>query len=207
MVTRTILAIIVFGLLSVPTVAHARMYCFKSALEPGATGGGKVRIAGFTIEVRPVPDLDEGMLCHASVTSPKGETIYSSDDWGVEIDAVTGKDVNGDGEPDAVLVSFSGGAHCCWIYHVISLGKKPGLIREFENQDTASFEDLKGNGQIEIVIRDGTFDSGLGLVHAFSVFPLLIVQLRGSEFHDVSSNFWPVFKKEIQKERAGLNDQ
>lgn len=125
----------------------------------------------------------------------------------MEIDPATGRDINGDGQPDAVLVSFSGGAHCCWTYHIVSLGKKPGLIREFENRDTASFKDLLGNGQIEILIRDGGFDFGFGLDHAFSVFPLLIVQLKGAEFQDVGPKFWPVFEKEILHERGKLSNQ
>jgi len=99
------------------------MYCYQ----PGAAGGGKVKVAGFSIEVKPFPDPDDSefTLCQASVTSPNGKIVYSTNDWGAEIDHVTGKDVNGDGEPDAVLVSYSGGAHCCWTYHIISLGKKP----------------------------------------------------------------------------------
>jgi transglutaminase-like putative cysteine protease len=52
--------------------------------------------------------------------------VFEHDEWGMEIDPITGKDVNGDGYPDAVLVSFSGGAHCCWTYHIVSLGKNPG---------------------------------------------------------------------------------
>jgi len=184
------------------------MYCYQKVTEPGATGGGKILVNGFTIEVKPIPaDVPGYMVCQATVTSPEGKIVYEKDEWGMEIDPVTGKDVNGDGQPDAVLVSFSGGAHCCWTYHIVSLGKNPGLIREFENRSTASFTDLRGDGHIEILIRDGSFDEGFRLDHAFSVFPLLIVQLKGKEFVDVGSQHWPVFEKEIQKKRSKLNDQ
>jgi hypothetical protein len=181
------------------------MYCYQKVLNPGATGGGVVRVNGFTIEVKPSPVSGE-MTCHATVRSPKGTIIFEHNEWGIEIDPVTGKDVNGDGQPDAVLVSFSGGAHCCWTYHIISLGKKPGLIREFENRSTASFEDLMGDGQIEILIRDGGFDEGFGLSHPFSPFPLFILRLNGSKFEDVSSKFWRVFEKEIRKQRSKLKE-
>lgn len=122
----------------------------------------------------------------------------------MEIDPITGKDVNGDGYPDAVLVSFSGGAHCCWTYSIFSLGRYPGLVAEFENRSTASFADLGGNGGVEILIRDGTFDEGFGLSHAFSPFPLLIVQLKGAKFEDVGAKYWRVFEKQILKERSKL---
>jgi hypothetical protein len=183
------------------------MYCYQKVTEPGATGGGKLQVAGFSIEVKPIPDPDvpDNTLCQASITDPDGKLVYSFEDWGAEIDGISGKDVNGDGQPEVVLVSYSGGAHCCWTYHIISLGEKPGLLREFENQNTASFEDLKGNGQIEIVIRDGGFDY-VFLPHAFSPFPLLIVRLEGTEFIDLSSEFWPMFEKEINEQRDHLSD-
>lgn len=205
--TRIFLALIIAGLLAPCALGETRIYCYQKVIEPGAAGGGKIQVAGFTIEVKPIPDSDdaERAVCRATVTAPNGKLVYSFNEWGAEIDQVTGKDINGDGEPDAVLVSYSGGAHCCWTYHIVSLGKKPGLLREFENQDTASFDDLKGNGEVEIVIRDGGFDFGFGLDHAFSVFPMLIVQLRGIEFFDVSSEFWPMFEKEINEKRDSLS--
>jgi len=206
--TRGFLVLATLIGLFVPCALADRMYCYQKVIEPGADGGGRIHVSGFTIEVKPIPDpnVSGNTLCQASVTGPEGKIVYSFDDWGAEIDRISGKDINGDGEPDVVLVSYSGGAHCCWTYHIISLGKKPGLIREFENRDTASFEDLKGNGQLEIVIRDGTFDFGFGLDHASSVFPVLIVQLQGSEFLDVSSDFWPTYEKEIQQARENLTD-
>jgi len=206
--TQIFFAVIVAGLLAPCALAETRIYCYQKVVDPGATGGGRVQIADFTIEVKPIADPDDpdNTLCGANVTAPNGKTVYSSRASGAEIDLVTGKDVNGDGEPEAVLVTYSGGAHCCWTYHIISLGKKPGLIREFENRDTASFEDLRGNGEVEIVIRDGTFDFGFGLDHATSVFPILVVQLRGSEFVDVSRDFWSTYEDEIQEAQENLSD-
>jgi len=208
--TRTLLVLIILGLFAPRVFAgNSKMYCYQKVIEPGAAGGGKVQVAGFTIEVKPItePQDSDNMVCHASVTSSKGRTVYSIDEWGAGIDPVTGKDVNGDGEPEAVLVSYSGGAHCCWAYHIISLGKTPGLIAEFENRNRASFEDLKGDGRYELVIWDGSFDEGFGLAHAFSVFPRLIVRLRGSEFADVSSDFWPKYRKDVEHARKEVDEK
>lgn len=184
------------------------MYCYHEVFERDALEGGTVQVNGFKIEVKPVNDPDgaDSVSCRATVTSPKGKVVYQQSDWGMEIDPITGKHINGDGEPDAVLVDYSGGAHCCWTYDVVSLGKNPGLIGKFYNRDTASFSDLRGDGQIEISIRDGSFDFGFGLDHASSVFPLLIVQLRGTNFQDVGSECWPIFKKAIQQERRKLDN-
>lgn len=207
-ICHMLVGVFALGLLLTSAFADNRMYCYQKVMEPGATGGGKILVNGFTIEVKPIAaDVPGYMVCQATVTSPEGKTVYEKEEWGMEIDPVTGKDVNGDGQPDAVLVSFSGGAHCCWTYHIISLGENPGLIREFENRATASFTDLRGDGHIEILIRDGSFDEGFRLDHSLSVFPLLIVRLMGKEFVDVGSRFWPVFEKEIQKKRTELNEQ
>jgi len=206
---RSLVALFVFGLCTTYAFAGNPLSCHQKVTERGATGGGKVQVNGFTVDVKPIPDptVPGHMDCHVSVTSPQGKVVYEDSDWGMEIDPITGSDINGDGQPSAVLVGFSGGAHCCWTYHIISLGKKPGLIREFENRAPASFKDLQGNGQVEILIRDGSFDEGFGLDHAFSVFPLLIVQLKGTKFQDVGPEFWPVFEAEIQQARDKLTNQ
>lgn len=189
--------------------AKERMYCYQKVVEPGATGGGLVRVKGFTVEVKPIQDPEDidDRACRATIRSAKGETVFEHNDWGMEIDPITGKDVNGDGDADAVPVSFSGGAHCCWTYYIVSLGKNPGLIAKFENRSTASFKDLNGDGKVEILIRDGSFDDGFRLNHAFSPFPLLIVRLRRTKFEDVGSKFWPVYEKEIRKERSKVKDK
>jgi hypothetical protein len=186
--------------------AKDRSYCHRSVTETTAKGGGSVRIRGFTVEVKPAPDPDDSdsTICQASVRSPQGKTIFEFQEWGLEINPVTGKDVNGDGSPDAVFNAFSGGAHCCWTYFIVSLGKNPGLLAKFENNSTASFNSLTQDGKIQILIRDGTFDEAFGLGHPFSPFPPLIVRLNGSQFEDVGPQFWSIYKNEIQQARAKL---
>jgi len=189
--------------------AGGRMYCYQDVMKRVATGGGTVRLNGFTVQVKAVPDptMPGDSTCRGSITSAQGKLVFEEEDWGMEIDPISGSDINGDGQPDAVLTAYSGGAHCCWTYYIVSLGARPRIIRKFENQDTASFSDLRGNGETEILIRDGSFDFGFGLDHVFSVFPLLIVQLKGTSFQDVGSQFWPVFDQEISRAQAKLTDK
>jgi len=208
-VARGFVLLAIFGLSAAYLPATERMYCFQNVMKNVAEGGGVVHVNGLTVEVKPIPDPDVPgfMTCQATIRNSDGKTIFNNTDWGMEIDPITGRDVNGDGIPDAVLVSFSGGAHCCSTYHIVSLGENPGLIAEFGDRATASFEDLNGNGKTEILIRDGGFDEGFGLSHPFSPFPLLIVQLDGAKFHDVGSRFWRVYEKEIQRNYAKLKDE
>jgi hypothetical protein len=184
------------------------MYCHRNAPAPGATGGGCVHVNGFTVEVKPIQDSDDSdsTICEAIIRSPQGKIVFEYQDWDLEIDSITGKDVNGDGFPDAVFAAFSGGAHCCWTYFIVSLGKDPGLLAKFENNSSASFKSLGKNAKVEILIRDGTFDEFFGLGHPFSPLPLLIVRLNGSQFEDVGSQFWSIYKGEIQQARGKLKD-
>lgn len=194
-----------FASCATPTLAQGPQYCD----EIGFMAGGKIQVNGFSIEAKriPEPDVKDYTICHVSIASPQGKVVYEGNDASFEFDAVTGKDVNGDGQPDAVIEGYSGGAHCCWAYDIVSLGKTPGLIREFTNRAPATFTDLDGNGQIEISILDGSFDEGFKLDHAMSVFPRLIVQLKGKRFEDVGPAFWPIFQKDIDKKRGHLSAQ
>lgn len=205
--SRVGLTLVLFmsALCAAPAFAQGPAYCE----EIGYMAGGTIQVHGFSIELKSVPESPGSWytICRARVVSPEGKTVYEQKDWSFQIDSATGKDINGDGQPDAVLIGYSGGAHCCWAYDIISLGKTPGLIRGFTNRAPATFSDLRGNGQIEISIPDGSFDEGFRLDNPFSVFPQLIVQLKGTHFEDVDPQFWPIFQKEIDKKRSDLTAQ
>jgi hypothetical protein len=204
------LTLVAVCLATISASGRERLYCHQHVVSPGAAGGGAIHTHGFSVEVAPtaqnIDDPGSG-TCHATIRSPQGETVFEETEWGIEIDPVTGQDVNGDGQPDAVLASYTGGAHCCWTYHIIPLGKQPWVVRDFGSQTPASFQDLEGDGRIEILIRDGEFDGGFGLNHVFSVFPLMILRLHGTKFEDVTAQFWRILEKEIQDEHSKLNPQ
>ena len=204
------LTLVAFCLATISASGKERLYCRQQVVSPGAIGGGVIHTHGFSVEVAPTaqnPDDPGFGTCHATIRSPQGQTVFEETEWGIEIDPVTGQDVNGDGQPDAVLTSYSGGAHCCWTYHIIRLGKQPRVVREFGSRTPASFRDLEGDGRIEILVRDGEFDEAFGLNHAFSVFPLMILRLHGTKFEDDTAQFGRILEKEIQDERSKLNPQ
>jgi len=206
---RIFLALAALCLSPLLLCAKSRMYCYQKLGKDGGfvgTGGGVVHTNGFTIEVKPSSDRDLAS-CHATIMSPKGETVFKLDEWGIDVDPVTGKDINESGYPDAVLTSFSGGAHCCSKYYFISLGSKPGLVRAIDGARDVTFKDLNRDGRTEILLRDGSFDEHFGIGHPYSPFPLLIVLLRGDKFEDVGSQFWGEFEKEILALRRGLKAQ
>ncbi|OFV95528.1 MAG: hypothetical protein A3F68_07760 [Acidobacteria bacterium RIFCSPLOWO2_12_FULL_54_10] len=154
-------------------------------------------MSGFTIEVRPEIN-PEYMNCFATVRSPKGDVIFEINDYGMDIASISGNDINGDGQPEAVIEAFSGGAHCCWTYYFVSLGQNPGLITKLENNHLVTFEDLNVDGVMEFLVRDGSFD----YFHSSFVdspSALLILRLDGKEFHDVGSEFRKIYDESISK--------
>lgn len=70
-----------------------------------------------------------------------------------------GTDITGLGKPNLILIEFSGGAHCCFTFHVVELGSSPQEIAsiEAEHSDYAHFEDLNHDGTYEFVGWDYTF--------------------------------------------------
>ena len=106
-----------------------------------AFGEGTVtrQVAGFQVSIAPHRDEEDPDRpeCSAVIRSPDDKVIFSEHDAGFAM--ILAGDVNGDGIPDVVLEAFSGGAHCCWSYHIVSLGAEPGVLRTFENQYPVKF--------------------------------------------------------------------
>jgi hypothetical protein len=48
-------------------------------------------------------------------------------------------DLDADGVPDLLVVSYSGGAHCCWTYTVLRLGDEPAETLHLDAANGASF--------------------------------------------------------------------
>lgn len=70
-----------------------------------------------------------------------------------------GTDVTGGGIPDAIVWSWSGGAHCCLKFQVLQLGKRLSDVADIDAEDSvdAHFADLKHDGHYEFVGRDWNF--------------------------------------------------
>jgi hypothetical protein len=88
---------------------------------------------------------------------------------------LTGTDINGDGLPDVIVSTWSGGAHCCYSTAVYSVGEdvKPILVLETGNCGPGEFEDLDGNGTREFVTCDDRW-AYLHCSFADSPFPRVI---------------------------------
>jgi hypothetical protein len=165
----------------------------------GAVGAETKKINGFIISIHRYPNqkkfLDE---CAARVVGSNGKTVFSAHDHGIEIVPISGQDLNGDGEPEAVIEGYSGGLHCCWTYWIVSLGTRPRRLATIYNERAVKFTKER-DGRVLIETLDGRFDYFDDLCHACTVFPSVYLRLHDDHLEDVSSEFWPDYQKEIDK--------
>jgi hypothetical protein len=79
-------------------------------------------------------------------------------DFFASLDALTGQDITGDGTPDVVIETYSGGAHCCFSTVVYELG--PVLFKALESPMSncgGRLTDLNGDGILEFDTCDDIF--------------------------------------------------
>ena len=90
--------------------------------------------------------------------SKDGDILVELQDCWIAIGSETGQDLTNDGDPDAVLSMFSGGAHCCFSTHAYNLGSAitPVFISDWTNCP-GGFEDLNHDGVAEFITCDDTF--------------------------------------------------
>lgn len=161
-----------------------------------------MKAKGFVVRLAPFgPGDDEP--CRAQVIDSRGKIVFSATDWGLSV-AMTGEDVNGDGLPDIVLEGFSGGAHCCWTYYIVSLGRHPGLLVKFENETGAAFKVNPSIGRIEIHTGDGAFDY-FESPHANSPIPDVYLRIDGNKLVDISREHIADYDNRILKLNAGIS--
>ena len=75
-----------------------------------------------------------------------------------------GNDITGDGTPDLVVQEYSGGAHCCSTWRIVSLfspptSSPPTVLLELDNGHSPNFpfRDFDGDGVFEVQRDDWTF--------------------------------------------------
>ncbi len=94
-----------------------------------------------------------------------------------------GEDITGDGTPDLLLIEYTGGAHCCYLAHVIALEDPPRPVAVIDALHTyPSFRDLRGVGVRNVVLHDWTF-AYWRAPYADSPAPRVILTPRGEAYH------------------------
>jgi hypothetical protein len=84
---------------------------------------------GYEISLGPARNAagGGGDDCTAAIYNAAGKVVFRTTGFGVIFDEDhTGDDFDGDGKPEVVFMTDeSGGAHCCWVYNIVSRAPKP----------------------------------------------------------------------------------
>ncbi|HEV2114223.1 MAG TPA: hypothetical protein VGR50_08730 [Terriglobales bacterium] len=160
---------------------------------------------GYVAQVAPAGDDAHAGECHASITTDTAKTVFELFEREIAINPISGKDVNADGVPDAVIETHPAAGKCCWNYYVFSLGQSPGLLRQFSTSVALNFEDKLGDGKVEIWTRDFAFDGVDNFPHAESPAPLIFFRMHGTTVNNVSQLFWQDYEREINETRSYIS--
>jgi len=101
---------------------------------------------GYEISLGPARNYEEtGSKCTAAIYNQAGKVVFRTSGFNVVFDEeLTGEDFDGDGKPEVVFRTDTGGGnHCCWGYIVFSLWPKPHKLFEISMEGKVDFEKNK----------------------------------------------------------------
>jgi hypothetical protein len=98
---------------------------------------------------------------HGIVTIASEGEVLVQHEWVVDIGDLSGTDITGEGNPDIIIQTFSGGAHCCFDTFLYDLGSHlveiPIPPSPGGNYPPGCFRDLDEDGIYEFVHYDDSF--------------------------------------------------
>lgn len=124
-------------------------------------------VAGCTVRV--YMDRSTGWSRPMQVRISSGGITYATiEEQVVELGATDGtrstrigigEDINGDKAPDLIVTQYSGGAHCCFSYTIVTFdGPGPRVIAHIPAEDGgAAFADVDGDGVLEVRVQEQAF--------------------------------------------------
>jgi len=125
--------------------------------------------------------------------------------WATAIDPLTGTDLTGEGTPDLVVQSFTGGAHCCFQTLVYDLGVAlTPVLRTPPSNCLGKFEDVDRDGRREFVTCDDLFAYAY-CPFAFSPMPKVVLAYeRGRGFVPAGPRFAAAYADDIAAHTRAL---
>jgi hypothetical protein len=133
------------------------------------------------------PEVSPAGMCDCLLAVYRGDTLVLTIGTPGAIEALTiaapsGRDIDGDGLPDLIVSSWSGGAHCCYATTVYSIGAaaRVTLAIDTGNCGQGDFADLDGDRVLEFVTCDDQFAYAY-CPFAVSPFPTVVLGYDRSE--------------------------
>jgi hypothetical protein len=106
---------------------------------------------------------------------------------------------------DLIVETFSGGAHCCYVYYIMHLGPRlhPLLVFNARDYDRIDFRDLDHDGRQEIIAQDDTFAF---YDYSFAASPELpfVFRYERGRYRDATASFRWLVKADQEKAERQL---
>jgi hypothetical protein len=158
---------------------------------------------GYEISLGPARNVTETELaCTAAIYNSAGHVVFRTNGFNVVFDQdLTGEDFDGDGKPDVVFRTDTGGGnHCCWGYVIFSLSPKPHKLFEIAMEGRVDFEKGKDG---EMVIWERVSVPGAFFISmAGRPFAEKVLRVREGKLAEVTPEFCGT--KDVRIERDYL---
>jgi hypothetical protein len=142
---------------------------------------------GATITVRSVPPNELRQACEVSVRDRSGKAIFEDRGFSTRIDPATGRDIDNDGQPDAVVaVDTVGGTPGGWEYPVITFAPRPQVVVKLPSA-VFDFETKPGKTLIWTLATFEGFGSNASDVTTVAT----VREFRSSGFIEVTPDYCP----------------
>jgi len=108
-------------------------------------------------------------------------------------------DVDGDGQEEAIVLHYTGGAHCCFEYFVVATTPQGPVVLDSFSLGNASIEqvmDITADGRAELLTWDDRLAYFDALPYAFSPFLPLVLCWRDGAFQDCTARFPELLRAE-----------
>jgi hypothetical protein len=157
---------------------------------------------GYEISLGPARNgVESETPCTAAIYNGSGHVVFRTSGFNVVFDQVlTGQDFDGDGKPDVVFRTDTGGGnHCCWGYVIFSLSPKPHKLFEIAMEGRVDFEKHKDGKMViwEIVGVPGDFTTMAG-----RPFAAKVMKVEEGKLVDVTPEYCGT--KDVRLERGYL---
>ncbi len=128
-----------------------------------------------------------------------GRSIFTLDE-DLRIESVTFEDLKGNGEKSAIILSYTGGAHCCFIMYIGEINNGSFVLTDTISWGDSMYEpkDLNNDGKMELV------GSYVGFAYEFtsfagSQFPILIYGYKNGRMEMVNEDFKKFVYEDIEE--------
>ena len=140
--------------------------------------------------------------CRFEVRDASGRIVVN--DGAARVEALPEMYVLRIGTNDLVIEMNSGGAHCCWIYYIVTQLPTPHVAAKIANQYSVEFIDYRGIELNDLVTRDGGFIDFENWPYNLVPAPTVYIRFVRGRPTDAGSLFKALYDEEIAQARARI---